>query len=105
MKQRGVERIDTTLWELVSVANEIGSDEREAVAVVATLLASRVVRPLSPDAELLHARLERSPLEPQLRSSAAGTADHPVARLECPQDRPTLHFGERRYPGRPALRD
>src|SRR5258705_1338313 len=99
MTEPCAERIDTTLWELVSVANEIASDQREAVAIVATLLASRVVRrrrnsppPLRRDAELLHARLERGPLEAQPRSSAAGTADHPVARLECPQDRPALDF-------------
>jgi len=41
---RGVERIHTTLWELLSVANEIASDEREAAAIVASLLASHVLR-------------------------------------------------------------
>src|SRR5262249_27496153 len=102
-----------TGWTFTARARAYSADRQECVPSVRRTLSSlgaRVLRSDAPyigphlcDAEPLYARLERGSLDPEHRGGTAGTANHPVARLQRAQHGCVLDIGERRE--RDRMRD
>src|SRR5262249_17462424 len=84
-----------TGWTFTAPASAYSPDRRECVPSgrrTMSSLGARALRSDAPyigphlcDAEPLYARLERGSLDPEHRGGTAGTANHPVARLQRAQ--------------------